>query len=40
MQRRKVTSPEPYGVKVEIVKALCDECRIRRVPGDEEYLTS
>jgi len=32
---KKVTLPEPYGVKVEAVKGLYGECHIRRAPGDD-----
>jgi len=34
-KRRKVTSPEPYGVKDETVKRLGGEYQIRKVPGDD-----
>jgi len=32
--KKKVTSPEPHGVKVETLKGLYGECQTRRVPGN------
>jgi len=34
MQKR-VTSPKPYDVKVEMVRGMYGECQIIRVSGDD-----